>query len=284
MATTDTVLETCRDCGEPGMRSGHDVICPNCAAVLDDSPIDPGPEWRSLGDDGQNDRQRTGPGRDATMHDKNLGSDVGHHSEREGTILARANRYHNQAKCDKRDRRRAAGCVEIRRMTTALDLGDDLGDQACDLWQQAYDADLAIGRSIDRLAAAAVWVTSRIHGRGITAEDVADVSHANTRMIHRRATLLQRKLGVEVPPPPLPARVRRVSADLGVDIGDVEDAVELAKRVEGQVVGSPSGVAAAVLYESLGGRQGSFSQEGIGEAAGVSATTVRKRWKDVQGV
>lgn len=289
MATTDTLHAACIDCGEPGAKDGHDVICPNCGAVIDDAPIDRGPEWREFDGVRGREKRRTGPGKDTTRGDLGLGTRIGSHAElaADGGQLARANRYHNQVKRHTRkDERREYACNEISRIAAALDVGETLETQAHHLFREVHDADLAVGRDLDTLAATCLYLITRIFGRGITAADIEPTARTDARWIHRRATRLTRELDLEVPPPSLAARVRRAASEAGIETHHTQAALELADRVGDApgVNGSPSAIAAAVLYEVCGGRDQSYTQTEIGAAAGVSATTLRNRWKDVKSV
>lgn len=49
---------------------------------------------------------------------------------------------------------------EIRRITSNLDLGTNLRDQACQLFRSAQRADLIRGRSIESMAAACVYAVA----------------------------------------------------------------------------------------------------------------------------
>lgn len=275
----------CRECGEPGEKSNTDVICPECDAVLDDAIVDQGPEWREYGVEDIS-RRRTGPSRDTTRGDLGLGSQIGTHHERQssGFQLARAHRYHQQTKTrTRRDERREYACNEITRMSAALGVGECLEEQAHHLFKQVHNGDHLIGRDLDTIAAACLYLVNRIHGRGLTADDMEDVARTDERWIHRRSTALVRELDLEVPPPSLESRVRRVASAAGIEARYTSPALELADEVADSPVvnGSPSAIAAAILYEIT---KGDYTQEEIGEAAGCSATTLRHRWRDVQEV
>jgi transcription initiation factor TFIIB len=145
--------------------------------VLDDRPVDLGPEWRSFPD--QEDRERTGPPRTAARHDNGLSTEIGDAREVTGTLslrrrrqLGRLRREHRRARHrSKREQNRMHGFFEVRHVAEALDLGGGLYEQACQLFRTAQEADLLRGRSLEAVGAAAVYRRSRPSASGLDPED-----------------------------------------------------------------------------------------------------------------
>lgn len=280
MATT-AVKSDCPECAGSATRNGHDTVCSNCGLVLEGSPIDRGPDWGRPDERSDKDPERAKPG-NHNLPDRGLGSDMGRPADPD---LRRASMYHRQAKHgSSKDRNRGEATTEIQRIASQLDVADSLAKQAKRMFRELHAADLVQGRDLDTLAATCLFTILRIHRRGLTAADVAAVAHCSERMIHRRHRWLADELELQVPPPSLPRRVRAVATDLDLDRETTDRAAELAAEIEDlpEVNGSPSAIAAGVIYHTTGGKRARPTQREIADAAGVSTTGLRKRWLDVR--
>lgn len=269
---------SCPDCGGPIEATTRESACLECGLVVDDAPIDHGPEWRSyakrhpnMADDP---RRASVPNRNYT--DRGLGSEIGYGHSLDGAIR-RQNVLHARAKTpEKKDRGRGYATTEIQRIGVALEIGDSLIKQAKKLFRDLHESRGAVGLDLDTLAATSVYTTTRVHQRGLTPGEVAEVARTGERAIMRRHKWLCDEMGIGCPPPDPRQRLRVVARECGLDRETVERALRRLDDLPDSVVysGSPSTIAAAVLYDVLGG---SWTQEDLGEAAGVSPVSIRNR-------
>jgi transcription initiation factor TFIIB len=67
----------CPECGGLVHTNSIETACEDCGLVLEDRPIDHGPEWRAFDETEGNERKRTGPPLTPTRHDHGLSSEIG---------------------------------------------------------------------------------------------------------------------------------------------------------------------------------------------------------------
>jgi hypothetical protein len=156
----------CPECGGLVHTNSIETVCDDCGLVLEDRPIDHGPEWCAFDDTERIERTRTGPALTPTRHNRGLSSEIGFdQTDANGTTLSgrkrsqigrlRRGRWSSTA-----EQNLAHGLAEVRRIVGALDLPRSPRDQACRLYRTAAGEDLIRGRSIEAMAAASVYRVS----------------------------------------------------------------------------------------------------------------------------
>jgi transcription initiation factor TFIIB len=159
----------CPECGGQVRTNAVETTCEDCGLVLDESPIDHGPEWRAFDDD-ENDPERTGAPITPTRHDRGISTEIGRKVDGNGndlsskkcTQLGRLRREHSRGRWrTKAERNLAQGLSEVRRVACADGVSDSVRDQACRLFRSAQDEGLLPGRSIEAIAAASVYAACR---------------------------------------------------------------------------------------------------------------------------
>jgi transcription initiation factor TFIIB len=250
--------------------SPRETWCRSCGFVLDESPTDFGPEWRSFADDETN-PERAAPG-DPNRADRGLGST--RRSKATDPSGSRKDKWHiRAARGSRKDRNRDWVTQEIRRMASALSLPDHVTDRAAWLFRRIHEETLE-GRDLDAVGAACLYAVCRENGMGRTPDEIATVARCGERRIRRRVWWVADELGLELPPPDVRQRIRVVASKLPDDSEAVERAVSRFDELDGAQVanGSPSTLAAWLLWEA-----GAWNQTDVAEAAGVTATGLRKR-------
>lgn len=278
MATSDrqpTRQSTkCPECHAPARLDGVEWICVECGVVVATDEVDYGPDWRAHWEPGDDELAEHAKPGNYHHHDRGLGSEMGESTSRAETRQAR---QHHRAKTPrKKDRNRGYVTTEIQRIASALEVGDALAEQAKHVFVQAHERHDLLGYSLDTIAGAAVYAVCRIHQRGLTHADVAEHARADPRPIRRRFRTLMRELDLEAPPPDPRQRIRVVAREAGVSTQARERALKAVEALDDHAVGngSPSTLAAALLYEASGSR---ITQDRVAEAAGCSANGLRKR-------
>jgi transcription initiation factor TFIIB len=265
--------------------------------VIAEDRLDREPEWRSFDDDDPRvQRRRTGAPLTASRHDRGLSTEIGRGEDANGNAISgtrrrrmnRLRREHSRARFEsKRERNQALGMTEIRRLCGALELGDGLRDQACQLFREAQKADLLHGRSIEAMAGAALYVTLRCNRAARPLEAVSKlvpVAHSRVLTAYRA---LNRELELPIPPTTPMDHVPRLVSKLGLGERVEREARELAERAMADGVANgrnPAGVAAGCVYAAAGGHAAPVTQDAVAEAAGVTAPTVRARWRELEAM
>lgn len=287
---------TCQECDGRVTANAHETVCEECGLVLDDEVIDRGPEWRAFNTDDTRERRRTGAPNTVARHDRGIGAEIGWKRDANGHVvdgrkrrqLERLRREHSRAKTgSKADRNRITGFTEIRRITGALGLYRSLRDQACRLFRTAQDEGLLPGRSIEAVASACLYAVCRIDGHPRTFDEIAAVSKVSQARIERGYSVLNRELGLPVPPADPREYLSQIASAVDVD----PETERVARRLlnaasDSQVITGtkPAGVAAGALYLAAQ-RTGAFlTQAEVAETADVSTPTVRARYHGLQEI
>jgi transcription initiation factor TFIIB len=288
-----TSTNTCPECDGRVTANVHETVCDECGLVLNDETIDRGPEWRAVGDDS---RRRTGGPNTVARHDRGIGSTIGRKTDAKGRTvngrkrrqLQRLRREHSRARVgSKADRNRIMAFTEIRRMVGALEITTSLRDQACQLFRTAQDAGLLPGRSIEAFASACLYAVCRIDGNPRTFEEVASVSKVSQDRIEHGYSVLNRELGLPVPPADPRAYLAQLASSVDADPvteRTARDLLAAAADTPATTGKKPAGVAAGALYLAAQ-RTGAFlTQSTIADAADVSMPTVRARYRGLEGI
>jgi len=152
--------------------SDHETVCVGCGLVIHEDGLDRGPEWRRFEND-ERTPERTGAPLTASRHDRGLSTEIGRDADANGQTLAghrqrrmhRLRTQHSRSRFrSKRERNQAQGLTHIKRLCGRLEVGESIHEQASRLFTTAQEADLLLGRSIESMAAASVYVTLLCNG------------------------------------------------------------------------------------------------------------------------
>ena len=287
----------CPECDGLVTTNTRETVCEDCGLVIEDNPIDHGPEWRSFEDDDSN-PERTGAPLTTTRHDDGLSTEIGYRTDGNGNRLSERGRRkasrlrREQGRTIRRrtaDRNQVEGLYEIRRIVSRLNLEKPMLEGACALFRSAQSAGLLPGRSVESFAAASVYATCRCNQRPVTIADVRTYARESGTAIEHAYDLLNRELGLPTPP-------RRPREFVGRYVSSLPVAKEQAQRVrrraesiaerlhdEGLSVGqNPRGVAAACIYHACRERHLGVTQAEIATEAEVTTPTLRTQWQTVQ--
>jgi transcription initiation factor TFIIB len=284
MSTTET---TCPECSGTVTPDGTERVCASCGLVVSEDALDRGPEWRSFDDDAT-DPKRTGAPLTRSRHDRGLSTEIGRSTRLKGRKrrrVARMRREHSRAQISsKRERNQVYAFTEIRRLVSALELGEPVREQACALFDSAQDADLLQGRSLEGFAAATVYAVCRVNDVSRTVEEVTVDAKSTPAELRAAYDALNRELGLPTGPIDPREYLARFASELGLPSAVESRARTLAERVrdEGLAVGrDPSGVAAACLYTAARERGVELTQTRAAEAADVTPVTLRNTYVEL---
>jgi len=273
--------DQCPECSGTVRTNTHETCCEACGLVISEDELDRGPEWRSFEID---EKRRTGAPRSERFHDRGLSTEIGYATDggcspEKRRRLGRLRMRHKRSRYEsKRDRNLAHGLGEIDRITSALGLSDSLRDQASRLFRSAQNADLLPGRSIESMAAAAVFGACRCNGLARTLDEIAQYARGGYSGLVNAYKVLNRELGLPTQPMTPLEYLPRVAAAVAAPDRVRRRARELAEwaEVSGVVSGKhPAGFAGACLYVAANERAWDVTNREIAEAADACVATVR---------
>jgi len=268
--TEESVQSVCPECGSRQLVHDYEraeLVCQNCGLVLDEEFIDRGPEWRAFDHDQRMKRSRVGAPMTFTIHDKGLSTMI---DWRNRDSYGRAISSKNRAQLYRlRKWQLAFALSELDRMASALGLPRNVRETAAVVYRDAVDKNLIRGRSIEGVAAAALYAACRQCSVPRTLDEIAEVSRVSRKEIGRTYRFISRELGLKLLPTSPIDYVPRFCSGLNLK-GEVQSrAVEILRQAGERELTSgrgPTGVAAAAIYISSilgGGRDRGHDQEQI---------------------
>lgn len=280
---------TCPECNGNLTTTADETTCAECGLVVAEDRLDRGPEWRSFDDQK---RERTGAPLTRSRHDRGLTTEIGYRSGsnrltgRKRRRVARMRREHNRARISsKAERNRVYAFTQVRRLTSALSLPDNIRDQACVLFESAQEEDLIRGRSLEGFAAATVYATCRVNSIARTLEEVLAVARASRDELLAGYDAMNRELGLPVGPIDPCEYIPRFATELNLPAEVERRARELVTDArERKIIGGrdPSGFAAACLYTAAVEADHPLTQRDAADVADVTPVTLRSAFYDLQ--
>lgn len=269
--------EGCEECGGRLVPDGAEVVCADCGLV--DREVSPPNVKARAG--GQHKHFRNDGGDEAGDNpfntDGGLGSFIGYEAipyldADDGRQFKRL-RTRQKWERAKANGRNATAYNEVQRLGVALGLELATIETARRLFDEAQDARLLYGRSIEGVAAGCIVAAARIHDRALPFADVRPVARVGGQQVRSGYKAIVDDLGVPVPPPEPAKLVPRFASALGLGADVVTVAQRIAtdglKAVAGR---KPAAVAAAAVYLASDARA---VQADLADVAGVTPETLR---------
>lgn len=231
--------------------------------------------------------------------DKGLASTIGKENrDGYGRILSgrqrhRANRLRQWQRrshqSSSRDRSLRIGLDEIRRMATSLGVGKNIRTSSCKLFRQSTDNGLLIGRSIEGIASACLYISTRIFDYPRSFDEVAHVSRVSRDHIVSCYSSLRDEFELELEPVDpktyLPRVVANANASSSIE-RTAREIIEHAQSIDGEstsIIGGtrPTSIVAAALYAAAVCEESDLTQATIADAANVHVSTIRNNYREL---
>jgi len=286
----------CPECGgrlESDTERGE-TVCSECGLVVEEDEIDRGPEWRAF-DSAERDRKsRVGAPTTKMMHDEGLSTNIGWQdkdaygnslSSRQRQKMQRLRTWNERFRTrDSKERNLKQALGEIDRMASALGLPENVRETASVIYRRALDEDLLPGRSIEGVAASALYAAARQAKTPRSLDEIERVSRVGRSEISRTYRYVVRELKLEIQPADPKSYIPRFGSDLDVDEAverrarDLLDSAAAAGIVSGK---SPVGLAAAAVYAAALLCNQKVTQNEVSEVSDISEVTIRNRYKQI---
>ncbi len=287
----------CPECGSEKLVRDYEraeLVCAGCGFVIHDKIMDMGPEWRAFDQEQRERRGRVGAPMTFTIHDKGLSTmidwrDRDSHGKdltpKRRAQIYRLRKWQRRIRVsDATERNLAFALSEIDRMSSHLGLPRNVREAAAVIYRRAVEERLIRGRSIEGVAAAALYAACRECKVPRTLDEIADVSRVTKKEIGRSYRFIARELLIHLRPTSPTDYIPRFGSELGLS-GEVQSkAIELLKEATKKGLTSgrgPTGVAAAAIYIAsvlYGERR---TQRDVADVARVTEVTVRNRYKEL---
>jgi len=287
----------CPECGSGKLVRDYEraeLVCAGCGFVIHDKIMDMGPEWRAFDQEQRERRGRVGAPMTFTIHDKGLSTmidwrDRDSHGKdltpKRRAQIYRLRKWQRRIRVsDATERNLAFALSEVDRMSSHLGLPRNVREAAAVIYRRAVEERLIRGRSIEGVAAAALYAACRECKVPRTLDEIADVSRVSKKEIGRSYRFIARELLIHLRPTSPTDYIPRFGSELGLS-GEVQSkAIELLKEATKKGLTSgrgPTGVAAAAIYIAsvISGER--RTQRDVADVARVTEVTVRNRYKEL---
>ncbi|HJP43971.1 MAG TPA: transcription initiation factor IIB [Candidatus Poseidoniia archaeon] len=271
-----------------------EMTCSGCGLVVDDNFIDQGPEWRAFDAEQNEKRSRGGAPMTVMVHDKGLSTDIGWgNRDTHGNVVPTRNRaqlfrmrkWQNRTRAStSADRNLAMALKELNRLASKIGLHRRVREDAAMLYRRAVNQNLVRGRSVEGVAAAALYGACRRCEVPRTLNEITAASRANKKEVGRTYRYISRELKLNLQPASPVVYINRFCRELVLS-GRVENAAIriLNQAVEAELTSGrgPTGVAAASIYVASVLYNSRKTQKCIAETVGVTEVTIRNRYKEL---
>jgi len=290
-------VKTCPECSSDRIIRDYEraeIVCGQCGLVLDDHIIDEGPEWTAYNSREHEQRSRAGaPCSYVGQAPLTTGITL---LERDGKGHAispkQAARFYRLGKLQKwatrnrpEERSHSKILRAVKHIAENLGLPESIVDEATQISKNAARRRWLKGRSVDQLAAAAIYAVCRRRHAPRSLEELSHVTGMPKKVIGKAYTSLSRTLGLRVPQSQPADYVSRFCSELGLGIAvEIEARRLLRERYLVNGNGSnPLGLVGAAIYEAAKVSGQDRTQERVANVAGVSEPTIRNRAKAEEG-
>jgi transcription initiation factor TFIIB len=293
--THQRLADNCPECASKNLVHDYDTgetICGDCGLVLYEQMLDKGPEWRAFTQQEKASRSRVGVPTSYSIHDKGLSTAISQVDRdafgRKLPLATRLqmwrlrkwqirSRVHSSI-----DRNLAQAMAELDRLSGKVYIRPQIKEKAALIYRKALDKGLVRGRSINAIAAAALYAACRGSGTPRTLREIAEASLVDRKDVARCYRLLLLELDVHMPiadPMTYVSKIAEKNEISGKIQGAAIAILREARRKRAAAGKDPMGLAAAALYIACLQHNEKKTQKDIAEAAGVTEVTVRNRYK-----
>jgi len=285
-------VERCPECGASLLvrdQEGAEVVCTNCGFVVVTKLTDRRPEWRAFTLEQRAKRTRVGAPYTFMIHDKGLSTridwrDINSLPSEKRAQLYRLRRWQRRTRVSSHERSLASALSKMHRMADALKLPKNILETASLIYRKAVKKDLIRGKSIEGMAAAAIYLACRRCGLVRTLEELSHVSSVNKFEVARNYRFLVQKLNYFVPPVKPSQHITRLCNELAIHGKTEETAYKILKTAGKLRLTSgrgAKGVAAAACYVASKIFGDYRTQREVAEAADITEVTVRNRYREI---
>jgi transcription initiation factor TFIIB len=293
--TNQRLVDKCPECASKNLVHDYDTgetICGDCGLVLYEQMLDKGPEWRAFTVEEKASKSRVGMPTLYSVHDKGLSTAISQIDRdafgRKLPIATRLqmwrlrkwqirSRVHSSV-----DRNLAQAMGELERLSSNIGISAPIKEKSAVIYRKALDKGLVRGRSINAIAAAALYAACRESGIPRTLREISEASLVGKKDVARCYRLLLHELNVHMPVADSLTFVSKIAEKNGISGKTTGQAIGILREARQKRFAAgkdPMGLAAAALYIACLQSNEKKTQKDIAEAAGVTEVTVRNRYK-----
>ncbi|MFX1374781.1 MAG: transcription initiation factor IIB family protein [Promethearchaeota archaeon] len=177
---------------------------------------------------------------------------------------------------------------QMKLLASKLNIPEYIYDAAWKIYSTAAKKKLTMGRSIQGLIAASLYIAIRVHEYTKTIEEVSDTANVPRKtVIHSIAVLLREvapQLKLSYKPISVEQLIFKFGNELGLSIQIQKNALNLISnslKTESSFIGKdPKGIAASAIYLAAKDARNKITQTKMAKLAKITEVTLRTRIKD----
>ncbi|MDY6764549.1 MAG: TFIIB-type zinc ribbon-containing protein, partial [Halobacteria archaeon] len=235
----DQEINECPECGSKDLiedTERAEIVCNSCGLVIEEGQIDRGPEWRAYDAKESDNKSRVGAPMTQRMHDKGLTTEIDWRnkdafgqslSPEKRAQMKRLRTWQKRSKAKGKERSLRFALGEIDRMASALNVPDNAREVASTIFRKAHEEDLLPGRSIEGVAASALYAACRQMNIPRSLDEVAKVSRIDDQELARTYRYIVRELELKIAPTDPAEFVPRIGSELNLS----EETKQRAKEI-----------------------------------------------------
>ena len=254
-------LKKCPECQSNNLsfhRDRGEVVCRECGYVLEERMVDFGQEWTEGDPATAEKKRRTGAPMTYTQFDRGLGTEIGQRGEIYGMNSKSRSKFLRLRKWQYRistaiERNLKLALAELKRVSSFLKLPPSVEEEAARIYTHAVQRGLVRGRSMESVAAGALYAACRRHEVPRTLDELSEASNIDKKEIGRTYRFVTRELGLSIMPSNPIDYVSRFASALKLTPESQSRAIKILEQAQAHELTSgrgPTGIAAAALYVS----------------------------------
>ena len=265
-----------------------DLICRSCGLVIDEHIIDPSGGKRFFNQEERNQRARTGSPLTNMLPDMGLTTTIDnfyHLPAKQRKKFYRLKKWQNRQTWHQKNLSIAMN--EIRRLVSQLKLPSNVKEAVATLYRKVYNRDMIKGRSIESMAAGALYIVCRERNIPISIRRISELSKKSERSIRKAFVAILKEFNIKLQTVKPEHLLTRIGGELKISNDEQKEALSLLKKSEKSKIfmgKDPKGVAAAAIYLALLKKGNRISQRKVSEAAKVTEVTLRNRLKNFKNI
>jgi len=292
---TEPNVNNCPECGSNITTDKGEAYCPSCGLVVEENLINLKNKFSGSSDTDEENPNETGGGANPdsnVLHDKGLGSQISFKNKdargnsiasKKRTQLNRIRRWQRAYQFDSHDSRARKALSEMLRYANAMDVGEETTQIAGQLFSQAHDADMALGRSMDGLADAVVYLSAQQsnHNRGW--DEWVENANVTESMLKTMVSAIKQELELGFMPDKASDYAPQILNEIYITDENRKETFDLLDAVEenlSHIGRTPQAYVAACIYLA----SPYTTQKEVAEASNTTSATVRKALKDMKSL
>ena len=290
---TEPNVNNCPECGSNLKTDSGEAYCEECGLVVEENLANRRTKFNGGSDSITEARNSSGVGTGAesnVLHDKNLGSQISFKNKdakgrqiksKKRQQLNRIRRWQRVYQFDSHDSRARKAISEMLRYADTMDIGEETIQIAGQLFRQAHETDIAVGRTMDGLADAVLYLAAKQTNQTREWDEWVENANTTESILRIMVSDIKQELNLGFLPDRPTDYAPQILDEMYVPGESRKEVFQLLSEVEEELphIGrKPQGIVAACIYLA----SEYSTQREVAEAANTTPHTVRKNLKDME--